>query len=565
MLAESLTGYIARLAEAHHVPTGVLLTREVHPQLRRQSKDATQQGIVKPNYSFIYEAHILNGAASCPPDWVRALEALTGRVGLTALTMLPWCQIVSGRHLLRRKRAWCPVCFESWRDASSPVYEPLLWAIGFVSVCPLHQCRLQEYCPHCGQNSTVLTAKARPGYCYSCRRWLGTSRPGPSDAAASATSVATAVGELLATGSGASSTTSSIHFKQNLRLCLDEFAGGNISQFARLTNTSWDCLHHWLNAICTVGLDLLVGMCCKLGLSTARFLSETMPIGDPEWEHARQAVCRPSRDISRCRTSFASGPPSVIVTAGSEPPLKRTRDSVRPILEAALRQPNVPSLPAVARQLGYLNPSSLINWHPDLCYALVAKACARRQTQDENFGAAITSLLGETPPLSVRDVSVRIGLPVSAIRKRFPALTAALVARVPERRQCEHDRLAKYLQSTLVLHPAPTMTEVASSLGKSRDYLKYLFPDLFQQIRDRHLQEKKETARQNHQRFRAEIHQSVTDLCQRGIIPSRKRVMASIISPSMRSTHILDQQIAQSLRDSDAKLSAPFKPKVTQL
>ena len=56
MLVESLTGYIARLAEAHHVPTGVLLTREIHPQLRRQSKDAAQQGIVKPNYSFIYES-----------------------------------------------------------------------------------------------------------------------------------------------------------------------------------------------------------------------------------------------------------------------------------------------------------------------------------------------------------------------------------------------------------------------------------------------------------------------------------------------------------------------------
>ncbi len=125
-------------------------------------------------------------------------------------------------------------------------------------------------------------------------------------------------------------------------------------------------------------------MCCKLGLSTARFLSETMPIGDPKWEHARQALCRPSRESSSGRTSFAFGQPSVIVTAGSEPPLKRTRDSVRPLLEAALRQPNAPSLPAVARQLGYLNPSSLITWHPDLCYALVAKARARRQTQDEN-------------------------------------------------------------------------------------------------------------------------------------------------------------------------------------
>jgi hypothetical protein len=30
------------------------------------------QGIAKPHYSFVYEAQILNGTASCPPDWVRA-------------------------------------------------------------------------------------------------------------------------------------------------------------------------------------------------------------------------------------------------------------------------------------------------------------------------------------------------------------------------------------------------------------------------------------------------------------------------------------------------------------
>jgi AraC-like DNA-binding protein len=289
-------------------------------------------------------------------------------------------------------------------------------------------------------------------------------------------------------------------------------------------------------------------------------LSETIPIGDPEWERARDIAHQASCDGVRCRTPFACRQTRAIVMARSEPPLKRTRDSVRPVLEAVLRAPNPPSLQAVGRQLGYHNPCSLLSWHPELCSALVAKAREFRQAQDEKFGEAITSLLGETPPPSVRDVSVRIGLPIHAIRKRFPALTAALVARSPERRQYEHDRLVKHLQATLVLNPAPSMTEVARSLNQSRDHLKHLFPDLIHQIRDRYLQEQKEASMQNHQRFRAEIHQSVTDLCQRGITPSRKRVMAAIINPSMRATRILDHQIAQSLQESDAKLSTPFKP-----
>jgi hypothetical protein len=68
----------------------------------------------------------------------------------------------------------------------------------------------------------------------------------------------------------------------------------------------------------------------------------------------------------------------------------------------------------------------------------------------------------------------------------------------------------------------------------------------------------------NHERFRAEIRQSVTDLCQRGITASRKRVMAVVIDPSMRSSRIFDRQIAQSLQDSDAKLSTPFERKIAQ-
>jgi hypothetical protein len=564
MVVESLTGYIARLAEAHHVPTGALLTREVHPQLRLQSTDSKNPGMAKPNYGFIYDAHVVNGSATCPRNWVQALETLTGQVGLTALTMLPWRQIVSGRHLLRSNRAWCPLCFESWRKANLPPYEPLLWAIGFVSACPLHHCRLQKCCPHCGQCSTALTAKARPGYCYCCRHWLGTSLPGLTDTTAAAGSIAIAVGELLAAGSGSSRTTSSIHFKQNLRRCVDEFAAGNMSHFARFTGTPLDCFRHWLDVNCAVGLDLFVRMCSKLGLSTARFLSETIPIGDPDWEHARDLAHQASCDGVRCRTPFACRKARATVMARNEPPLPRNRDSVRRVLEAALREPSPPLLQAIVRQLGYQNSGSLLRWHPDLCLALVTKTRQCRQAQDDKFRDAITNLLGETPALSVREVSVRIGLPIYAIRRRFPLLAAALMARNPERRQYERDWLVKQLQSTLVLNPAPSMTEVARSLDKPREQLKKLFPDLFQQVRGRYLQGQKEESAQNHQRFRAEIRQSVTDLCQRGIIPSRKRVIAAIVNPSMRSTRILDQQIAQTLHDSDAKLSESSKPKVAQ-
>lgn len=125
---ESLTGYIARLAEAHNVPAGVLLTRELLPHIRQQSHSAKQRPPA-PNYTFIYDAHMLNGLSNCPRNWVRALETLTGQTSLHVLTMLSWGQVISHLHLIRRRRAWCPYCFDCWRNANLPVYEPLIWAI----------------------------------------------------------------------------------------------------------------------------------------------------------------------------------------------------------------------------------------------------------------------------------------------------------------------------------------------------------------------------------------------------------------------------------------------------
>jgi len=45
----------------------------------------------------------------------------------------------------------------------------------------------------------------------------------------------------------------------------------------------------------------------------------------------------------------------------------------------------------------------------------------------------------------------------------------------------------------------------------------------------------------------------VAELCEQGINPSRKHVIAAIVDPSMLCSHILDQQIARTLRELGAE------------
>ncbi|WP_081402998.1 TniQ family protein [Scytonema hofmannii] len=53
------------------------------------------------------------------------------------------------RCLLRHKRAWCPFCYQEWRDNSKSIYEPLIWCINVVEICPIHNHTFVSVCPHC--------------------------------------------------------------------------------------------------------------------------------------------------------------------------------------------------------------------------------------------------------------------------------------------------------------------------------------------------------------------------------------------------------------------------------
>jgi hypothetical protein len=117
-MVESLTGYIARLAEAHCVSSGLLYWKEI--------KALAGKGNI---FSFRvtgdggYSTHTINGHGSPAADFVRVMEVLTGRRDLRYLTLLTWAQVLPGHSLLRRWRAWCERCFQAWLQAKQPIYD----------------------------------------------------------------------------------------------------------------------------------------------------------------------------------------------------------------------------------------------------------------------------------------------------------------------------------------------------------------------------------------------------------------------------------------------------------
>ncbi len=161
-LVESLTSYICRLAYEHHVEVGTLIQYSIASVL---GKHYIADGKSRSISSFLRYASPINGNGIMASDWVGALEALTLRADLALLTLLVGANALSQRDLLQPVRQWCPVCYDVWRRQDAIIYEPLLWSINGITVCPEHCRLLERCCPYCSSSLPWLTWSSRPGYC----------------------------------------------------------------------------------------------------------------------------------------------------------------------------------------------------------------------------------------------------------------------------------------------------------------------------------------------------------------------------------------------------------------
>ena len=169
---ESLSGYITRLAEAHVLSIGDMVGREsmVRGNAKFCSRLPLHRARRPKRQLFHATAYDINGVSPRARRWVQVFERLTRWPNLDALTLLPLRHILSNMFLLKRRRAWCPKCYEADREAGT-VYERLVWTIRGVTVCPIHAAPLEERCPFCYKALPPLAAHSRPGYRPSCGRW----------------------------------------------------------------------------------------------------------------------------------------------------------------------------------------------------------------------------------------------------------------------------------------------------------------------------------------------------------------------------------------------------------
>lgn len=353
---ESLTSYIMRLADAHSVHPYTMIYKELAPRLNRPFLYKNGE-LVGP---FGPRSVALNGITPTASLLVEILEQLTLRRDLRFLTLLTFAEVLSLRNLVKPAQAWCPECYQAWRDAGHIIYTPLLWAFACVKVCPVHSRYLHFQCPdpRCNRKLPALTLQGRIGYCPRCRQWLGST---PHEAERIIRSedewvwqkwVATTVGEILASAPDLSTPPLRTGFAKAVATLVREKNGSPL-QLARQLHVHQMSVFQWRNGQKSPQLETLLRISAYSGISPVSLM--TGNIEGPLLFQKRFQL-----DISPFLT---------------EPKTRRGRIDIEKVLdalEAALTEDPPPSRSEVARRLGFA-PDNLNKLCPGQCRAIAAR------------------------------------------------------------------------------------------------------------------------------------------------------------------------------------------------
>ena len=366
-MVESLTGYITRLAQAHCVSTGVLFSKEIDV--------LTGKGNIftfRLEGNAGYSSHTVNGHGIPAEDFVRALELLTCRSGLRYLTLLPWRDVLPRQGgFLRRARAWCTQCLHTWQADAKLVYEPLLWSLKPVTLCPIHHQALCSVCPFCNLQNGVLDSRTRPGHCSRCERWLAPTADTLADNQAHSNDdlnwgdwVATVLGELLMAAPRLPVAPTREDIAHVIRSCINRIVGGNASEFARELEVCRGDVEKWQSGKVLPKFPSLLALSYRLGMPLLDLIQGTANPRPHEFVRLfphqlskKQSTPKPRRPLRRMKPA-----------------------TVLRILQAALNENPPPSVSQVIKRMDHNKPL-IYRYLPKECHAIAQRFANYRKIQ----------------------------------------------------------------------------------------------------------------------------------------------------------------------------------------
>jgi DNA-binding XRE family transcriptional regulator len=483
-LVEGLTGYITRLAEAHHISVAMLFGYELAPlagkeYLYRASKRNKYPCRLLAS-AFRPLARAINGVGLGASEWVDILQRLTFRTDLQFLTLLPWSPVLSRSQLLRPTRAWCSVCYEEWRVQGKTIYDPLLWALRAVSICTEHQIPLRSICVNCGKSLHLIDSRSRPGYCSMCRIWLGKpfgittllNKEFSREEIKLMIWAANAIGELLASSPALPTPPKRESISYSLSQIIVKNIG-NLSTLSALLHVDKNTIWKWYKGKYMPQLTSLLQLCYLIGMSITDVVH-----GRITEEH-----------LVSVASSFRKKDAKAKIPKRNRRMLDKAE--TKNILHKALEEYPPLSLQTVATRLGR-NANTLRYWFSPLCKTISLRYLHYRKVQSLKVWKQIKGTLYEVirngvSPLSMAQLAKHLSYHVTTLKKRFPQLCRKISESHKRYHESQRASVQKLLQAALTANPPESVIRIARRLKISKSSLYKYFPTLCHQLANHHI------------------------------------------------------------------------------
>jgi DNA-binding XRE family transcriptional regulator len=507
---ESLSGYIARLAQEHFVTPTQLMSKAVIPY-------AEGQYSAYRSNKLRLVARAVSALGTTADAFVQVLEKATLRTDLRFTTMLMWSNVLPKRELIRPMRAWCSVCYEEWTTADQAVYEPLIWSLAPIKACVKHWQFLSQYCDHCGRANHHLDSCSRPGYCSRCKRWLGkkqgdalaVSMAITNDEAELQTWFTENIGELIAAAPGLLSIPLRTNVAASISDLVRKVSHGRVSDYARLVQVDQMTVHQWLRGKQMPQLEILLRLCKSMQISLKALLSGEIP-GTSDASQSYLPMVKEH-----------TGPTGLVCV---------NWDKAEVQLNTALKEYPPPSFAKVTKRIG-CDGSIIRKKYPAISQMIVTNFRNYQHSPLDlvEIKKVLSVALEEAPPPSIGEIIRRLDIKVhrSTVARRFPVECRQIVDRYSATRKKPFDlegTKAKLL-ATLEEDPPRPLSVITIDLGIRGSLLTKKLSDLCKVISARYEVYRKEEQCRKTDLITQEVFRIGIDLHSQGIYPSVDRLV----------------------------------------
>lgn len=243
-IAEGLTSYIIRLAEAHSVSPRRLIREE----FARLSPEIAKYRQSTPFFNKY--AACINGLRQYSELFADVVEKLCGLSAARNLTLLPLKSLLpfNGAGLGGPGPRWCSTCYAEMRESRREIYQPLAWSFNLYQVCSRHGKSMIDRCPSCNRFQYLIPQSPVVGYCYYCGTWLGKRSDQPLPAPPFELWIATAIEEIVAELPRLGKLATLDRFISQLKDAINYYANGIRRKFCREIGLPEVGFQIWINS-----------------------------------------------------------------------------------------------------------------------------------------------------------------------------------------------------------------------------------------------------------------------------------------------------------------------------